>query len=430
MSTRNQLLLALGLAVAVRLACLGLVDYHFDVGDASSYRASALKLLEHGTYTLSVTPPWEPTAFRPPLYAAFSAAIASVSPSISALRFAQLLLSLGQVVLLWLVARRLVPRAATWVLFLGALSPFDAVYVGAGLSECLTSFLLVAALSGLVLLDGTRRVLVAGVALGLACLARDVYVALVPFGAVAWVVFGGASRRQRLGQALAVSVVAALVVVPWTIRNAVHFHRFIPVSAGRLGYSLWLGAWATNAEFTASDATGRVYPAEAFRDPAERELVAEAERDMTAGDAVFRRLFNERLRAEPVQVVGRWLKRWPKLWLGTRFDIFELHPRALPRGSPQWTVVKAGLWGLNALLFFGALVGALLALRRREPVAWMLLPIAFTSLLFLPLNSFENRYSQPMLPFVVLLAASAIVAAREWLSQRKSAAVLGGAQSG
>ena len=60
----------------------------------------------------------------------------------------------------------------------------------------------------------------------------------------------------------------------------------------------------------------------------------------------------------------------------------------------------------------------------RAAVAWALVPIVFTALIYLPLNSFENRYSQPTFPFITLLGAVALVAVREKWSARRSPKVV------
>lgn len=417
--TPPRIALALVCGLVLRTSCLGVVAYNFTEGDAASYRYAASVLAEHHVFSYSPTPPYEPTAYRPPGYVFFIAAVSHVSSSVLATQLAQIALSLATAVLLALIARRLAPGTEGLVLWGAVLNPFDAVYAGAGLSECFTAALMVGSAASLVLLDGWRQWVVAGLALGLLCLSRDIYLALIPFGAIAFLVAGGrVSLKPRFVAALRVGLVAALVVLPWTIRNYAHFGRFVPVSAGRLGYSLWMGAWAVDGSFTLNDATGRTYPDVAFLVPTEREIVAKADADIATSEPVFKRLFVERFKAEPLRVIGRWLIRWPRLWFGTRFDIFELNPTLFPRGSLQWTAAKALLFLLNALLMLGMAVGAVIATRARSPMAWALTPIAFTALIYLPLNSFENRYSQPMFPFVTLLFAVAASAAERRLRSR------------
>jgi 4-amino-4-deoxy-L-arabinose transferase-like glycosyltransferase len=46
--------------------------------------------------------------------------------------------------------------------------------------------------------------------------------------------------RQTLESAVVPTLIALVVIAPWTIRNAVEFHRFIPMRAG-IGQALWEG---------------------------------------------------------------------------------------------------------------------------------------------------------------------------------------------
>ncbi len=376
-----------------------------------------MTLLDQGVFSSSTEAPYEPSAYRPPGYTAFIALVACVSRATIAVQLLQIVLSVCYGILLFLVARRIARGTEYAVLWVGMLNPFDAVYSGAGLSECVTTggFILIAA--ALAFLEGRRRLIVAGALLGVLCLFRDIYLALLPFGGALFLLAGGRQQwRARVGQVAAVVIAAALVIAPWTARNFMHFGRVIPISAGRLGYALWMGTWAVDGSFTSSDATGRSYPEKAFMSDVDRDVVLSAGTDIATSEPLFKRLFVERMKAEPHRVLGRWAMRWPRLWLGTRFDIFELNRAALPHGSLPWKITKAGMFGLNALFLAGAAVGAVLAWRARLAVRWAVLPVAFTSLIYLPLNSFENRYSQPMFPFLTLLIGVAVLTGQQrWL---------------
>lgn len=401
------LAIGLGLALLARGACLSLVEYRFDVGDAATYQSTAKTLRVQGVYSLAVESPFLPTAYRPPLYSAFLAAASYVAEGPRWVQLLQAMLSLVTIVAVVNVAARLAPGTEVWVLLLAAVNPFDAVYTGALLSESLTSLLVTVTASVLVSGFSKWRLVASGFLVAMVCLTRDIYLALVPFAGVCWVVFGRrGSWWCRVRETAVVALVAALSIAPWTIRNAVEFGRFIPVSAGRLGYSLWLGTWATNGDFSANDAKGlsREYPMEAFASDAERDLVDEAVSDPIFGDANLTRLFVKRIKQAPGPVLSAWIRRLPRLWFATRFDIFELRASLFPRGSLAWTAAKVALFALDSLLMVAALAGAVLAWRRRSKIVWAVVPLVFTSLIYLPLNSFENRYSQPMLPFVMLLA--------------------------
>jgi len=78
----------------------------------------------------------------------------------------------------------------------------------------------------------------AGVVLGLGCYFRPELLLLAPLIALASVQWGRWQGPLR-GAAIPLAV-AILLLVPWTVRNADVFHRFIPVRIG-IGQNLWEG---------------------------------------------------------------------------------------------------------------------------------------------------------------------------------------------
>ena len=86
--------------------------------------------------------------------------------------------------------------------------------------------------------------LLAGLLVGISTLVRATGMTLLPlWGLVRWMVTG--SFMRALGWTLAGVVAVALVVLPWTIRNYVHFQKIIPVSTNG-GVNFWIGnnPWA------------------------------------------------------------------------------------------------------------------------------------------------------------------------------------------
>lgn len=423
MSSAVWFRLFLVLGVVLRLLGPLAIDYRVDAGDARGYLQTAHNLLDHGVLSDEAEHP-VPSVYRPPLYPAFVAMGLALLDSVWVVRLLQAALSLATVFLMMRIARQTSERLALVVGAILLLSPFEAAYAGAVLSETLTAFLMVAVAATL-LTPSWPRTAAAGALAGLVVLCRDIYSPLLLVTGLTFVLRAQLPAAQRLARVAVFLVSALVVVLPWTVRNYRVEGRVIPVSAGRLGYSLWLGSWAVNDEFTLADSTGgeRAYPPEAFRNEAEQAVVTQALLPSTPrqdGDRQLKDLALQRLREQPVQTVAIWLKRAPKLWLGTRFEIFELNQRLLPRGSLPWKAAKGVLWLTNAALMLAGLVGLALAVRRRSPMLLFALPILFTGAVYLPLNSFESRYSQPVLAFVALFAASAIAQAMELRSRGSS----------
>ena len=72
---KRDLLIALVVAALMRIlfAIPSFVDKSrvYSVADATGYELLAVNLLEHGTLSLSESPPYEPDALRTPLYPLF-----------------------------------------------------------------------------------------------------------------------------------------------------------------------------------------------------------------------------------------------------------------------------------------------------------------------------------------------------------------------
>jgi hypothetical protein len=278
------------------------------------------------------------------------------------------------------------------------------------LSETITALLLVAAVCAILTIDRWWRWGIGGVLLGFCALARDIFLPLIILIAGCWIILGHGARSFRLVEASVLALSACLVVFPWTVRNYHVSQRLVLVSDGRLGLALWAGTWAVNGEFTKHAVAGhQVYPPEAFRSETEKEIIVGAlAQDVRKADTIFRSLAIQRLYDDPGGVLRTYIVRAPLLWLGTRFDIFQLNPQWFPRGSQSWVAVKIILWGLNASLVFLGVSGIFIACYQRHRVLILGLPILYTALVYFPLNSFETRYSQPVYPFLLVFAGIAI----------------------
>jgi 4-amino-4-deoxy-L-arabinose transferase-like glycosyltransferase len=72
--------------------------------------------------------------------------------------------------------------------------------------------------------------------------------------------------RRRLVWAALPTAVALLVLSPWTIRNYVEFHRFIPTRTG-LGQAVYLGAGGSSSDEGAAKAVHRTKPGTPYGSP-------------------------------------------------------------------------------------------------------------------------------------------------------------------
>jgi 4-amino-4-deoxy-L-arabinose transferase-like glycosyltransferase len=196
--------------------------------------------------------PWSghPTAYYPPGYPWFLGALAWLSDPVTdrvwlVAALVQAVLGAATVVLGALVARRLAGAGAGLLAgLLLAVYPNLVFHSGAILGETLYIFGFLA-FTWIILARpwpdglGPGRVVAAGVVLGAAILVRPISLAVVPVVVGAWWLadrHGGRTLR-RAGVLLAG---LALVIVPWTVRNALRMDAFVPMSTNT-GDNLCIG---------------------------------------------------------------------------------------------------------------------------------------------------------------------------------------------
>jgi 4-amino-4-deoxy-L-arabinose transferase-like glycosyltransferase len=308
--------------------------------------------------------------------------------------------------------------------------PFDAFYEGRQLSEPLaTAFLALGFSVPVIAREWRGRWFASGVLLGLAVLTRDVYILLVPFVAlIAALGTFGTAWRVTVARPAAILLGAALVILPWTYRNCALADQCSVVSRGGLGFTLWIGTWERDGLWW--NAKGADFPDYAFDRPEER---ADAERWFVSPDVEARsRFFGEMARRRIVQDPLRWIvtcvRRFPRLWVGTRSDLFALQSPPFTRGSVPWYAFKLSCFGTNILVLLFGLAGALMTIKRCRFCDWLwaAAPILYTGGVYFVLHNTETRYSQPVFQFLIAFASFALLAAYDSARRRFGFQVEGG----
>ncbi|MBX9602153.1 MAG: glycosyltransferase family 39 protein [Bryobacteraceae bacterium] len=207
------------------------------LGDAAGYDRMARYLLDGRGYVESNG---RPSAFWPPLYPLFLAAVYGVfGHSLLIPRLLQALLGALLPMAVYASARPFTGDRVAWIAALGlAFYPY-LIYFGAWLIAEALFFALFGLLLGTAarLRDGgrDRDALLLGGFLGLCALAKPAVLFQIPFLAL-WLGLGLPSRQGRAAALAALALAACLA--PWTVRNALVFERFVPVSTNA-GYTFY-----------------------------------------------------------------------------------------------------------------------------------------------------------------------------------------------
>lgn len=361
----------------------------------------------YGPYALPPATPDSPGAFRSPAYPAALAAVYVVvgDHKWTAGRLENALFGVIDVALIGLIAAQLWDRRVGAVaLAIAAVHP-TLILIGSGL--VLEPLLVACSLGALAAALQHRRAprgwrwpLLAGVLLGLAILTREVGFALVL--PIAWLLLPSHVRgrarlsRRAVAAPLLFLVVAALVVLPWTVRNAVEFHAFEPVSSSA-GFGL-------AGTYNATSATQRGEWTRPYDDPRLRDvLLALGKTDEAKVDKAMRTEALDYMKAHPAYI-GE-----VAVWGSIR--LFDLDGGAYDRHIAPFVPYANKLMWLSILATYPILVlaaiGAFRPGARRAPFALWAIPIlVFVEIIFLlPANV---RYRSSIEPYLVLLAALAI----------------------
>lgn len=358
-----------------------------------------------------------PTAWLAPVYPGLLAAIFKIFGvytlrSLIAALALNIFFSAATCVPLFYAGQRIAGRAAgaaaawLWALFPNAIIiPFEWIW-----DTSLSAFLVAALLwATLELADSPRFVdwSLYGLLWGFALLTNPAIALLLPVFA-GWALFRRCTAASRAKNwlsrpALAVGL-AALCCVPWTVRNYLAFHKFIPLRSN-LPFELYIG---NNENY---DPQNRFRPAAITHD---REIL----RYFRLGETAFMEEEQKKalafIAAHPR--VELWLisQRFVDFWLGTV--------------TPLEALRQAGsLWIRFVLLFsfavpFGALLGILALLLQKNAYAFPLVAALIVFPLLYYATHTSLRYRHPLDPVLLLLTAVGFHGAwRLVVGKRKSA---------
>jgi hypothetical protein len=443
-------------------------------GDTPLYEGLASNWLDHRIYGMPVNDFLTPLDIRMPGYPAYLALIQAVTHrSAESARLwvmlGQVLLDLAACLLIAGLAARCAGRtentsrvflAALW---LAALCPFTANYTAVPLTETFAIFTTALVLLYLLPMvdpehasadflkwgksppgaDYMKNAALAGFCTGLGTLFRPetplILITCLPVAL--WVAF----RRNQLAKSLratALSITACLVVLlPWTIRNAVTLHEFQPLTPryttmpGELvprGFMSWertwlyrfrevfLVPWKLNDEAIQIDDI----PARAFDTPQEREYVAaileQYNRDLNLTaeeDQQFANIARERTARHPLRTyLAVPLQRAITLWFTPRIEQLPVSGSVFPLAEMwdtdrQDMLVTIVFFFLNIFYIALALWGAVrlwsASLGARAAVVLLLLFVLIRTAFLTTVETPEPRYVLVCYPAVLALAAHA-----------------------
>ncbi|HEY6890175.1 MAG TPA: glycosyltransferase family 39 protein [Solirubrobacter sp.] len=389
-------------ALIIRVAFVLATPNYTLVHDAIDYDRHAASIATGHGFALSYG---RPTAFRPPAYPFFLAGVYKVvgtgdkAQRVEWARIANAFVGVGIVALIGLIAFQLWGRREALVSLALATIYIPLILVGQSvMSEPLFVLCLLGSIACILHSRASGWVAAAGVLLGLAILGRaNALILLAPLAFAVW------KRPWGLKAPIALCVIAALTVAPWTIRNYDTFHAFVPVST-QFGSAL---AGTYNSEARAD----KVNPA--------------SWRTLKRVDD-YRPIF-DKIRSTPEPVLEKQLRT-------ASMDFIKAHPayvltvawwttrRMLDLAGMNWSIHTAGTisasrgWAIAGVICFWifALLAVFGATTRRARAAplwlWAVPLLMYLGVVFLVVET--PRYRTAIDPFIVLLAALTLTRTR------------------
>ena len=379
--------------------------------DSGSYFTLAENLKTHGIFSIDNAAPFAPSARFPPLYPSFLAALSwAGQPAPLAITIAQALLGALTAVMVFLIARALLNTQWAFIAALFyALHPGAIASASAILSETLFTALLVCAiwvLSGALRNDRLVLTVLAGLIMGLAILCRSV-VLLLPL-LLSGIIFFQQRSQRRFAHGLVLTVIALLVVTPWSVRSSRVTGRLVTVQDPNVVASLFYMA-------TRWDRDQNLVCWACFREEA-RELETAARRERAADgqgqnedlsrDKVLMTAGIRNIRAHPGKYLLSRARWFPHLFI-TSFDPFTQISRSYATLLSEHDLLRLGiklslLFTFSLAPFVLAIIG--LASSWKNTTA-MLCASVWLYILFVHLPLWvEMRYWWPAVPFLLISA--------------------------
>jgi 4-amino-4-deoxy-L-arabinose transferase-like glycosyltransferase len=404
------------LALALRLAWIAYVDPsprdgRFD--DTSWYDGSARTIADGQGYVFY---DGAPTAAWPIGYPAFLAGLYRVTgDSVLSAKVANAFLGALTVLGVYALGARLFgPRAGWAAALVLAFFPNQVFFTTLVMSEILSAFLLLLVLLAVLYLtlDGERArwwgAAVAGLLVGLAALVRGEFLLFFLVPLLPWRLVLGTWRRA-LGYAGVALAAVALVLTPWTVRNAVRLGYPVVVSTGAVA-NLLAGHWS-GADGTGTFAAGNPIQ-EQYKD------LPNPEREV----AVYR---------AHIRKAVAWAVRnpWGEITLVPR-KLYYLYRD--DSSAVQWIETRPVMgqekvdWFTTASNGYYYVVGGWILLslpawwRLRDPKRLLLiLTVLYFSLIFGVFFVGDPRYHFALVPAAVVLASPALVVVWEHMRRRE-----------
>lgn len=215
-------------------------------GDESQYHRLAVNLLEGHGFSFEITPPFKPTAHRPPGFPSLLAIhYFFFGQSLKRAMILQVFFSTGTILIVFFIGYYLFNNTIAYISSLiAAFYPALIVYCSYLLTETVYTFFVMLFCLLLILhekKDGNYYLISSGIILGIANLIRPIML-LYPIAFILTYFILKKDKKAIFTKVSILIFISFIIILPWIIRNYVHFNRVIPIAAKGLS-GFWSGRY-------------------------------------------------------------------------------------------------------------------------------------------------------------------------------------------
>lgn len=359
---------------------------------------------------------YEPAVTRGPIYPLFMTMVYKIfgnnqtienwENNWNKVRIIQCILDSLLCLIVYFLVRLIIPGSSIPAIIaslLYCLSLYNIYYTKALLTESITTFLvtcfLFLALLALKSPLNKRKIVYAGMLIGMVVLTRPEYLLFIPLFAFYLYYYSREHKKSALKRAVLFIAAAFILISPWSARNYIVFKKPIIVAVSGLGYSLFLGtfeghnSWEGWGKYPKTEFTEKQHKIIKKLQTQYRNSFYEGSIKIEEIDNAFMEIAFYRINKQPFEIMKLWLKRWPRLWYQNYIQMY-----AIPEPSP---------WLFRFYFFLSLFAIILSAKKERVVMIPIILLFIYISGIFLPLH-IEPRYGVPVMPGIICLTGIGI----------------------
>lgn len=349
----------------------------------------------HG-YSMDPEPPYTPSAYRPPVYPFMLAAVYAIfGHSYAAAKGLQAIIGALTCILIYLIALNVFDRRTGIIAALvSEVYPAFLFYVNMLVMEVVLIFLVAVTIYLFVKVVKHKTLgyqIALGASIAIASLCRPIML-LFPLIVLAVIYYVYRNKGLALRHFGVMFATTVMVLTPWSVRNYLVFHKFIPVVSKGTGEQLWFGLYL--AKENPHDLEAKLFTA------------VKAKRDsITAGlshmetEKELQRLALREIMENPLAYVGKAFLKMGKLWY---------HPIGAIRTLPRYSQTLANFLIIAYYIMLLLALGGIVRVRHKFRSALPLIAVIAYFTIIHSLLYVVNRYRVAALPYVIIFASYAL----------------------